>query len=149
MYETETEYTYDEYKKMQNIICIRRIYPTIIILFIAAIVVISSNNKYFYIGYAIMFVIAALLILMERAIRIKRGWRLNSTAEKSINKYVFLEDHFEEESNGDKQYIYYKDIYRIIETKTDLYIRTSIDRAFIIKKDKCSNELIQLIRKYK
>lgn len=149
MYETETQYSYKEYKKMQNILFMRRACPAVIILIVAALIILSSSNIYCYIGYAIIVGIVVISLFVSRLVRIKKGWHLGSKTDTVIAKYNFLDDHFEEELEGKKSYTYYKDIHRIIETANYMYITTSIYRAYIIKKDKCSNELLQRIRKYK
>lgn len=143
MYQTELEYTYSEYMKMQRRIYIKEL---IVILVIVIIGIIVGINPIGCVGLGILSILISFVI---SAIRIRRGWELDKKTDTIINKYTFLEHHFEVHNEKGAYNINYHDINYIIETKTHFYIRCSEYSNFIIKKENCTEELIQLIRKYK
>lgn len=152
MYQTELEYTYSEYIKMQKRLHARSFIFLIIIIGIIMLVTFSHVKKLdkFAIAIIVIFGIIPIFIkTVETVIRIKLGWILDKKTDTVINRYTFFEHHFEMKNEKEVYNINYHDIGRIVETKTHFYIILYEYNNFIIKKENCSDELIQLIRKYK
>lgn len=152
MYQTELEYTYCEYRKMQRRIYERNIIIQLIIIVIATPFIIMLLKEWgSLIPYTIGLIAAVVIIkyTYKLVAQNKNGWKLGNKKEVMINKYTFFEHHFEMKNEKEEYYINYHDIYDLIETKTRFYIRTGRYSAFIIKKANCSEELIQFIRKFK
>lgn len=145
MYETETEYTFEECKKLQNHLFIRNLYVHLIIGMLVVMMVLRSHSYY----GIIVFLLYLLALALQWYIQNRKVKKECNSAENVKRKYIFFENYFEEENNMEKKYIYYHDIEQIIETKTDLYIRIARHKWIIIKKCNSSNELLNLIRKYK
>ncbi len=152
MYQAQLEYTYGEYRKMQ-----RRVYETNIILQLIAIAIATPFIMLLLKGigniasYAVAIIAGVVIIkyVIQLVDRKGEGWKLGSKANTDTYQYTFFEDYFEVKKERRTYKVNYQDILKIIETKTHFYLKYEKYNAFILKKDNCSDELIQFIRKYK
>ncbi len=152
MYQAQLEYTYGEYRKMQ-----RRVYETNIILQLIAIAIATPLimlllERMGNIAPYAVAIIAGVVIIKYVVRLVERkgdGWKLGSKANTDTYQYAFFEDYFEVKTESRTYKVNYYDILKIIETKTHFYLKYQKYSAFILKKDNCSDELVQFIRKYK
>lgn len=97
--------------------------------------------------------IIAGVVIIKYLIRIVErkgeGWKLGSKTNSDTYRYTFFEDYFEVKTERHTYKINYHDILKVIETKTNFYLKYEKYSAFILKKENCSDELIQYIRKFK
>ena len=61
----------------------------------------------------------------------------------------FYDDYMEEESEVGIIRLRYKEIYKVIETKTHIYIMQSTIKGYIFKKDECPDGLVEFINSLK
>ncbi len=152
MYQTQLEYTYGEYRKMQ-----RRVYETNIVFQLIAIAIATPlimlllKSMGNIASYAVVIIAGVVIIkyVIQLLDRKGEGWKLGSKANTDTYQYTFFEDYFEVKTERRTYKVNYQDILKIIETKTHFYLKYEKYSAFILKKDNCSDELVQFIRKYK
>lgn len=152
MYQTQLEYTYGEYRKMQ-----RRVYEANIILQLIAIAVVTPliilllKNIGSIAPYAVAIIAGVVIIkyIVRLVDKKGEGWKLGSKENTDTYQYTFFEDYFEVKTERRTYKVNYQDLLKIIETKTHFYLKYEKYGAFILKKENCDDELIQFIRKYK
>lgn len=151
MYDTETEYTIGEEKKLKFVVFRRQLLYVMIVLLFGVLaftwIGINEQNYFYYLMLGAIGLICMIPIAISYYIRIMIIKKKYSSNDSIIKKYTFLDDHFEETCGKEKKYINYHDTWRLIETKTTLYIMISKYDGFIIKKENCSDELLEFIRK--
>lgn len=166
MYETETQYSREEYKKLENILYVRNLRVVLVVAIVGFLIFFSRDN-YSRIIYTIFCAILIIINTLDWCIQIRRIKKSYGLTESVTKKYIFYEDKFEEDDGTEKKYMYYYNIKRVIETKTDMYISLEhyknsqyhgyyrdnnynwYTHHIIIKKENTSDELLNLIRKYK
>lgn len=152
MYQTELEYTYGEYRKMKRRVYEANIIFQLIIIAIATPFIILLSKRLGSIAPYTVVIIAGVVII-KYVIRIvdksRGGWKLGLKTDSDTYQYTFFEDYFEVKTEKSVYNINYHDILKIIETKTHFYLKYEKYNAFILKKENCSDELMQFIRKYK
>lgn len=152
MYQTELEYTYSEYMKLQKKIYGRRFNILFVMIGIIVVLIMGFSkelNQIIYFSIAFFSIVPLLIQIIVAIIGIKIGWALDKITDTTINKYTFFEHHLEMKNDTGTYYVNYHDIYRIIETKTHFYLEIDKYHHFIIKKENCCDELIEFIRNYK
>ncbi|MBQ8540645.1 MAG: YcxB family protein [Clostridia bacterium] len=61
----------------------------------------------------------------------------------------FYEEHVESEGTKGTTKFLYKNLYKVVETKTSFYIMMGNNMGFIVMKENCSEELCEFIRNIK
>ncbi|MBQ3110669.1 MAG: YcxB family protein [Clostridia bacterium] len=61
----------------------------------------------------------------------------------------FYEAHIESEGAKSSTKVLYKNLYKIVETKTSFYVMMGNNMGFIVMKDDCPEGLIEFIRSIK
>lgn len=150
LFETEMEYTYPEYKKYYFYSFKYSFITPLFILLVTLCLALRANAMPVYIFFLIMLLIVSIILFTSRAIGLKWGWESKDKSNMRKNKYTFFNDRFEvTNSDGETRYFYYRDIYTIRESQKNLYIVISKNRFFVIDKQKCDNELLNLLRDYR
>ena len=152
MYQTQLEYTYDEYRKMQTRVYEANIILQLIVIAVATpLIILLLKNIGSIAPYAVAIIAGVVIIkyIVRLVDKKGEGWKLGSKENTDTYQYTFFEDHFEVKTERHTYKINYHDILKVIETKTHLYLKYEKYSAFILKKENCSDELIQYIRKFK
>ncbi len=152
MYQTELEYTYKEYRKMQRRIFERNIIIQLLLIAIATpfiIMLLKDTRAVFPYTIGIIACVVIIKYICKLVVQNREGWKLESKREVRLNKYTFFDDYFEMKNENAEYKIPYSEINGLVETKTHFYIKNKKHNPFIIKKENCSDELIQYIRKFK
>lgn len=154
MYTTKVKYTYDEYKKLSEFSVNLQLRKTKIICYV--LVAIISALTFFVTQsiYGALLVLAVALFIpamtkfnTNRLIR--KIWNSNKLMQNDEVEIIFDDSGWSTVNERGTYSYKYDDIYKIAETKTNIYIFTSINTATILVKDNCSEELIDFIRKLK
>lgn len=152
MYQTELEYTYKEYRKMQRRIFERNIIIQLLLIAIAApiiIILLKDTRAVFPSSIGLLACVIIIKYICKLVAQNEEGWKLQSKEDIRLNKYTFFDDHFEMKNEKEAYEIQYSEICGVVETKTHFYIKNKKYRPFIIKKENCEEELIGYIRNLK
>ena len=76
----------------------------------------------------------------------KEYFKSNKVAQNSVINYTFEEDKIVIETERGSSFIKYDEVYKVYETKTNIYLFISNNQAYVIVKENCSDELTQFIK---
>lgn len=155
LFETETLYTFEEHKKMNKIfrkkvskynllICIS------LITFGLALAIMLFIKRY-DLAFIILLVIAAFIVtnVLKVKITVKRAWESNQLAHNRQIRFLFFDHHFEINNSQGNSRIFYNQIYKILETDTNVYIFPSNLQGYVINKANCPAEFSAFIQRIK
>lgn len=152
LFESESIYSFDEYLKFYNTLRLAyyniTIYYGFIFCFIFLIFAVINKISVLYMILGILFINAVLILIRSsnREQKIKKEYD-NLKIKDVLTKIKFYETYMIRENEYNKVTIFYDEIKKIVETKTNFYILT--DKYSILQKDKCSEELIKFIQNMK
>ena len=152
LFESESIYSFDEYLKFYNTLRLAyyniTIYYGFIFCFIFLIFAVINKISVLYMILGILFINAVLILIRSsnREQKIKKEYD-NLKIKDVLTKIKFYETYMIRENEYNKITIFYDEIKKIVETKTNFYILT--DKYSILQKDKCSEELIKFIQNMK
>ena len=151
-YTTETEYTYEEYRKMCLAVTLHN--PKIMMVIagmealyavMTAIFIKLDHRAFMLIGITLL--VAWPVFMMSRInTYIKNSCRSATTKHNTRSRISFKEDHLESVSNIGKSRLPYSDISRILENSSRYYIFGRDNVSYIIKKENCSPELSEKLK---
>ncbi|MDY4835862.1 MAG: YcxB family protein [Frisingicoccus sp.] len=148
LFQTETEYTYDEYKKYNHEILykVRKVSRTILIMELILLAVA-------YMAKDLTYVVAALCVPLIFSIvffiKAKSTYKKNPDIHNVIFTYKFYPNYIEQESALGNAVVYNSQIQKVLETKTNFYLITGSDSGLILVKRNCSSELLQYLEELK
>ena len=151
-YTTETEYTYEEFRKMCIAQTLHDKKMMLVMLGIEALFIVLAGVFIVIRSRAFMMVAlgltAAYPMFMISRINtyIRDGFRSTTTMRNAKSRITFLEDHLESVSNIGRSRLAYEDIDRILETGTHYYIFGKKEQSYIVRKENCSPELLERLR---
>ncbi len=151
MYETHTKNTYQEFKKFSNALLAARFFNVFVpllalILVVGLALLIINHNVSVLIGELIGCAIAVPMCFIMNKVRVKRVYDSNRAVRNETYKILFNEDALEVKSQNFNLTIPYKDLHKIIETKTNFYLMAAENQGVIIIKANCNKKLIDFIR---
>ncbi len=153
LYTTQAILTFDEYKRFS--LAVRRKNSILYMILILILYILGLNyimyitGKEMLIGlimcilFSVIFIVAFWLANQNL---IKKTYYNNKFTQDLILNYEFYPDYIMESCRNGTSKLYYKDIYGIMETKTNLYIMSTKNQGMIILKEKCSLELMDYIK---
>ena len=151
LFETESIYTYDEYKKscygiwVESKKAIFTILLSIFLIFSGIVIALSGSVDFgFYLIIMATLVPFAIFFVSQR--RIKKAYYSNKMLKDLAVHFTFYDDYFEVESKTGKSHIEYKNLYKLYEAKDNFYPMTGSNTIYIIEKSKCSKDLILFLR---
>ena len=148
LFQTETEYTYDEYKKYNHEILykVRKVSRTILIMELILLAVA-------YMAKDLTYVVAALCVPLIFSIvffiKAKSTYKKNPDIHNVIFTYKFYPNYIEQESALGNAVVYNSQIQKVLETKTNFYLITGPDSGVILVKKNCAPELIRYLEELK
>ena len=141
IFEIQDTMTFETYKKMnichtlstKNLIVL----PLLILLVGGAVMFITENILY---GLLVMAVYALFLVFnFNRSV--KKAW--NSSKAKPVETtYSFYEDYFEARNDVAYNKVNYQDLFKIKETENMILLYVANNSMIIIRKEKCSLEML-------
>ena len=81
--------------------------------------------------------------------RIKRVYGTNRRLQDMESAFSLYEDRFEEVYPDGALTVSYGELYKIYETKTNVYLMLGAEQGSILVKESCSKELLTFLRKVK
>ena len=144
LYTTTTTYSYEEYKRYNLSLLLKRsriIFYIILELWILLLGCLMSN--YFLILFAIMYPII-IAILQNR--HIKKVWNSNKVAQNMSVKFDFYDTYFTEINENGETRLEYNKLHKIIETKTNFYLMIAKNQGFILNKSNLPEGLADFLK---
>lgn len=153
LFETETEYTFEEYRRFCRMVFQRMDGMGKKAALLSAAMLILGITGFFRgdTAFGMVFLLAAPLFLavlrlrMERTV--KKAWETNRVTQGIRTRYRFYEDFYEQENDLGYTKVSYEKLYRILETDQNFYLMYGKNQGAILVKERCSQELMEFLRK--
>lgn len=155
LYKTETYYTFEEHKKWNKVFRSRvskyNLRIGICYLLLGLLSGLSFCLSKYEISYGILLAIpiAAVINLVQVKFSVKRTWKTNQIAHNKKVHFLFYDNYFEVITHQGNSKFFYNEIYKILETNTNVYILPNNNQGFIVIKDNCPLEFLDFIKKIK
>ncbi|MBR1816121.1 MAG: hypothetical protein IJ763_05410 [Lachnospiraceae bacterium] len=158
LFETETRYTFEEYKRACNTkVLNQKIRITITVICLVCMVLWGINGIInipggVVVGLSCLFfaIIFPIIMIARYNYSVKKSYNTFAAIRDAAYHFTFFENKMEIVKPHGKSDIEYGEIYDIVETKTNFYIlASSTTLAAIIVKANCSDELIVFIQNLK
>lgn len=148
LFQSQTEYTFNEYKKYNRLILykVKNVNKTIIILEVILLVLAFVTKDLTYVAGALF---VPLIFKLMFYLQEKHAYNKNPQLHNMIMTHYFYEDHIVQESKLGSVIIYHYQIRDVLETDTNYYLLTGSNGTIMIKKENCSMELLEHLRKLK
>lgn len=148
MFTTETRYTLAEYKKYNHAILwkIRKVPVTMLVLELILLGISYFTRDMTYILGALLVPVIFKIVL---GIQAKKTYEANPGIHNVIFSCSFYEDYMEQVSVLGSTRIYYREIYKVLETATNFYLMIGRSAGSIIVKENCSEALIRFLQNLK
>lgn len=143
LYETSTHYNTDEQFRLYQYIFIKRWKLPYVLLAVIVLLIgyaLLSGDYFSAVLFLFMTITFYLILLTQKGFCF-----LVKTQEQKLN-YCFYENYFQMQNEYGISTFNYKDLYSIIETETNFYLKISAQQHIIIVKENCSSELLDYIR---
>lgn len=143
-FQTETVYTFDEYKKYNHTLLwrVKRV-PIIILAMELVLLAVSYFTR--DITYILGALLVPLIFKIVGSIQAKKTFQNNSDLHHMTLVYLFCDDYMEQRSRLGTGRIYYKEIRQVFETRTNFYLMIGRMDGLIIVKDNCSQALVRFL----
>ena len=150
LFQTKTKYTFEEYQKFNNAVTmnINKMATKIVgveVCFFLLAYIYMTKNLYATTILVLCGLIFPLLFYFTMKDNIKRTYQSNKSMKDLEVTFEFFEDNVRYFHKMGDNKVEYKDLYSIIETKSNFYLMIAKNQGLIIKKDNCSEELKQFI----
>jgi len=155
LFTTKTAYTFEEYKKFNYALFSKQLkLPALsgfafLLWLLIIIYCIAIKEYYAFILAAVTVMIIIFIIPVTLNKSIKKTYYSNKTISKTVCEFEFYEKEIIEKTPDGSMKVKYENLYKIIETKTNLYLMIAQNQGFIIVKENCSPELIEFIKQLK
>lgn len=155
LFETKSEYTYDEYLKFSRTVQnkVQRLWLLQLAMMAAFLVLAWLGWKKGSTAEAVAGIVVAVLIPV--IFRLVNGWTIkqlyksNHALQGQISTFRFYRGHFEQDNALGHTSIPYDKLVEIVETKTNFYLMIDKNQGMILVKDNCSPELIAFVQNLK
>ena len=147
LYKTNTIYSFEEYKRYNKSLQLKRSRIIWYIILEAWILLLGClMENILLIAFAILYPIL-IVILVNR--QVKKVWKSNKVAQNMNVNFCFYDTYFTEaDENGDTKLEYSK-LHKIIETKTNFYLMIAKNQGFILNKANFPDGLEEFLRNIK
>ena len=147
LYKTNTIYSFEEYKRYNKSLQLKRSRIIWYIILEAWILLLGClMENILLIAFAILYPIL-IVILVNR--QVKKVWKSNKVAQNMNVNFCFYDTYFTEaDENGDTKLEYSK-LHKIIETKTNFYLMIAKNQGFILVKENFPEGLEEFLRNIK
>ncbi len=141
LFKTTTTITEKEFSRFQHFYLNKfksSLIPKLVIIFLtigAAILNALKGNWYVVILLGVFAIIYPLAFYLTINHQIKKMYRNSLKIQVLEETLTFYEEYFTSKSKHTDLKVDYKDLYRICETKTNVYLFISDNQAFIISKE--------------
>ena len=155
LFETKSEYTYDEYPKFSRTVQnkVQRLWLLQLAMVAAFLVLAWLGWKKGSTVEAIAGIIVAVLIpvifYLVNSWVIKRLYQSNHALQGQVSTFRFYRDHFEQDNALGHTSIPYDELTEIVETKTNFYLMVDKNQGMILIKENCTPELTAFVQNLK
>lgn len=145
LYTARTEMTFEEYRKFNRYVNFYINRLPLVVLACAALLCLMAylQRDWIFVVMAVLFPIAGFL---ARSRQEKKAYRSNESVQGTWCTYRFYEQGFEMESAIGHSRFAYRKLYRIAETKTNLYLMIAKNQGVILVKQDCPQGLVEFLR---
>lgn len=153
LFNTSLKYTFDEYKRFSKAVMkknMKKVYTSLIILLVCAgLLSIVSPDSYLSIFLLIFIVIYPVMLRLGQNRAIKKTYNSNELFKDITQDLEFYENYFIAKTEKSEAKVEYKELYEVIENKTNFYLMIANNQGYLISKKNCNNELIEFISNLK
>lgn len=148
LFQSQTEYTFDEYKKYNRLILykVKRVNKTIIILEVILLILAVLTKDLTYVAGALA---VPLIFKLMFHFQEKNAYRKNPQLHDMMITHRFYPDFIEQESKLGTVTVYHYQIQEVLETETNYYLMTANNGTLMIVKENCSTELLDYLGQFK
>lgn len=147
LFKTKTKCTEEEYKKFYKAgLKVQHLEIWIIVFEIYSLIALVIYKKIIYLLNMIVFPIFFYIFI--EVVR-KKEFDSNKAIQNVESEFVFYEDYFEEKTKYGETKVEYKMLYKVIETKDNMYLMIGKSQGYILIKENMSKGLIEFINNKK
>ena len=148
LFKTKTKCTEEQYKKFyKSVLKARHLGISIIVLELVFLIGLIIWKKFNYLLIMILFPIFFYIFTKDER---KKEFNSNKTIQNVESEFVFYEDYFEEKTKYEEAKVNYKMLYKVIETKDNVYLMIGRSQGYILIKENMPKGLLEFINnKYK
>ncbi len=144
LYRTTNKYTYDEYKKFNRAVMLKK--KTLIATIIAVLLILIGGillESLFLILFAIIYPIIFVLLMN---VGVKRVYNSNKILQDLDVNFEFYDDCFVVKHEAGEAKIPYDKLNEIIETKTNFYLMIARNQGYMVLKENMPEGFAEFIR---
>ncbi len=144
LYKLTNKYTYEEYKKFNSAVIMRK--KTLVITIIAVLMILIGGillESLFLILFAIIYPI---LFVLFMNIGVKRVYNSNKILKDLDVNFEFYDDCFIVKHEAGEAKIPYDKLNEIIETKTNFYLMIARNQGYMVLKENMPEGFAEFIR---
>ena len=141
LFKTSIKYTYEQYKAFTKAIYIY-VYKVHIMLgavSAALLFIFVLWKNYFALLAAVLFPLFFIYFMNRET---KKIYESNRVLKDNFSQFNFYDSYFQQINSVSRSDVKYSDIYKIVETDTNIYIMVAKNEGYILLKNNCSKELI-------
>lgn len=148
LFQSQTEYTFSEYKKYNREILykVKKVNKTILMFEVILLILAFVIKDLTYVACALL---VPLIFKMSFYFQEKRAYKRNPQLHNMLMTHRFYEDYIEQESKMGTVIIYHYQIQNVLETSTNYYLLTGNNGTIMIVKENCSMDLLEYLRQFK
>ena len=152
LYETNTKYDFEEYKRF-NYAIVSRINKmpakvvAVIVLFLLLAYLYMNQSLYATSVLSMSALIFPLIIIYSINSNIKKTYDSNKSMKGLKVKFEFYDSYCLYKSEMGEEKVEYKNLYKVIETKTNFYLMVAKNQGLMLVKNNCSDKLQEFLRK--
>ena len=137
LFKTSTTHTFEEYKKF--VLTLEKKRMTVLFVYMIVFLFLSAVLFWFTRSLTsmvcmILFLLYMPLVVLLQNRSIKKTFYSNKSIQNRQNDIEFYEDHIITKSGNNISEVQYNDIYRIIQTKTNVYLMTAKNGGILLVK---------------
>lgn len=150
LFKTSTTYTFEEYKKFVLTLNKKRmtvlfVYMTVF-LFLSAVLFWFTRSLTSMVCMILFLLYMPLVVLLQNR-SIKKTFHSNKSAQNRQDDIEFYEDRMIAKSGNNISEVQYNNLYRIIQTKTNVYLMIAKNQGFVLVKANFPEGLEEFLQK--
>lgn len=151
LFQTNTKYNFEEYQKFNSAVTmtINRVAVKIVMIDICFLLlgcIYMTKNLYATILLVLCAMIFPFIFYWTMKDSVKKTYQSNKAMQDLEVTFDFYQEFVSYHHKMGDNKIEYKDLYRLIETKTNFYLMIAKNQGLILKKENCQKELQEFLR---
>ena len=142
----KSRFTIKEFKRFTWSMMLKnkKLMTRLILLEIGVLLIGLFTKNYYFVGFAVLYPFA--IVIMQNR-QIKKIYNSNHLMKDAEVEYTFYEPCFSSNDPSGKSRVDYEKLYKIVETKTNMYLMISENQGFMLKKSEMPSGLEAFLRK--